>query len=60
MGSSMTTAAAYISDISTPEKRGQYFGIMSAVAGVGMIVGPLIGGFLGQYGERIPFMLLPD
>lgn len=55
MGSSMTTAAAYISDISTPEKRGQYFGIMSAVAGIGMIIGPLIGGFLGQYGERIPF-----
>lgn len=55
MGSSMTTAAAYISDVSTPEKRGQYFGIMSAVAGVGMIIGPVIGGLLGQYGERVPF-----
>jgi DHA1 family tetracycline resistance protein-like MFS transporter len=55
MGSSMTTAAAYISDVSTPEKRGRYFGMMSAVAGVGMIIGPLIGGVLGQYGERLPF-----
>ncbi|WP_370901293.1 TCR/Tet family MFS transporter [Chryseobacterium gossypii] len=55
MGSSMTTAAAYISDISTPEKRGRYFGMMSAVAGIGMIIGPVIGGTLGQYGERIPF-----
>ncbi|WP_142687538.1 TCR/Tet family MFS transporter [Chitinophaga polysaccharea] len=55
MGSSITTAAAYISDVSLPERRGQYFGIMSAVAGVGMILGPVIGGALGQYGERIPF-----
>ncbi|PQA94558.1 tetracycline resistance MFS efflux pump [Chryseobacterium shigense] len=55
MGSSMTTATAYISDISTPEKKSQNFGMISAVAGLGLIIGPVIGGLLGQYGERIPF-----
>jgi len=55
MGSSMTTATAYVSDISTPEKKSQNFGMISAVAGLGLIIGPLIGGVLGQYGERIPF-----
>jgi MFS transporter, DHA1 family, tetracycline resistance protein len=55
MGASVPTAAAYISDSSTPEKRGQYFGIVNAIVGVGMIIGPVIGGALGQYGERIPF-----
>ncbi|MGE8555596.1 MAG: TCR/Tet family MFS transporter [Chryseobacterium jejuense] len=55
MGSSMTTATAYVSDISTPEKKSQNFGMISAVAGLGLIIGPVIGGLLGQYGERIPF-----
>lgn len=55
MGSSMTTATAYISDISTPERKSQNFGMISAVAGLGLIIGPLIGGMLGHYGERIPF-----
>lgn len=55
MGASVPTATAYISDSSTPEKRGQYFGMVSAIVGVGMIIGPVVGGALGQYGERIPF-----
>ncbi|AZA81396.1 tetracycline resistance MFS efflux pump [Chryseobacterium lactis] len=55
MGSSMTTATAYVSDISTPEKKGQNFGMISAIAGIGFIIGPVIGGLLGQYGERVPF-----
>lgn len=55
MGSSMTTATAYVSDISTPEKKSQNFGMISAVAGLGLIIGPVIGGVLGQYGERLPF-----
>ncbi|SDI67125.1 TCR/Tet family MFS transporter [Chryseobacterium jejuense] len=55
MGSSMTTATAYVADISTPEKKSQNFGMISAVAGLGLIIGPVIGGVLGQYGERIPF-----
>ena len=56
LGSSFTTGAAYISDISSPEKRAQNFGMIGAAFGLGFIIGPAIGGFLGQYGERVPFL----
>jgi DHA1 family tetracycline resistance protein-like MFS transporter len=56
MGASFTTAGAYIADISTPEKRGQNFGIIGAAFGLGFIIGPAMGGFLGSYGSRVPFM----
>lgn len=55
-GASFTTASAYIADISTPEKRSQNFGIIGAAFGLGFIVGPVIGGILGQYGSRVPFI----
>ncbi len=55
-GASFTTAAAYIADISTPEKRGQNFGMMGAAFGLGFIIGPAIGGLLGAFGSRVPFM----
>jgi DHA1 family tetracycline resistance protein-like MFS transporter len=54
-GASFTTATAYIADISTPEKRAQNFGIVGAAFGLGFIIGPVIGGLLGQFGPRIPF-----
>lgn len=54
-GASMTTAMAYIADISTPEKRAQNFGLVGAAFGLGFIIGPVIGGVLGQFGPRIPF-----
>ena len=54
-GSSFTTASAYIADISTPEKRAQNFGMVGAAFGLGFIIGPVLGGLLGQYGSRIPF-----
>ncbi len=54
-GGSFTTAAAYIADISTPEKRAQNFGLIGAAFGIGFILGPVVGGLLGQYGTRIPF-----
>ncbi|MEO8452231.1 MAG: TCR/Tet family MFS transporter [Gemmatimonadota bacterium] len=56
MGASFTTGAAYIADISPPEKRAQNFGMIGAVFGLGFIIGPLIGGLLGSYGSRVPFM----
>jgi len=55
MGSSFTTGAAYIADISTPEKRAQNFGMIGAAFGLGFILGPVIGGVLGKFGPQIPF-----
>ena len=54
-GASITTASAYIADISTPENRAKNFGMIGAAFGLGFIIGPVIGGVLGQYGARIPF-----
>ncbi len=56
-GASITTASAYIADISTPENRAQNFGMIGAAFGVGFILGPVIGGMLGQYGPRVPFIV---
>ncbi|HQW84305.1 MAG TPA: TCR/Tet family MFS transporter, partial [Ferruginibacter sp.] len=54
-GASMTTGAAYIADISTPENRAKNFGMIGAAFGLGFIIGPMIGGLLGGIGPRIPF-----
>ena len=55
-GASFTTGAAYIADISPPEKRAQNFGIIGAAFGLGFIVGPVLGGILGQYSTKLPFL----
>ncbi len=54
-GASFTTASAYVADISKPEKRAQNFGLIGAAFGLGFIIGPVIGGVLGQFGSRVPF-----
>lgn len=54
-GASITTASAYIADISNDENRAKNFGMIGAAFGLGFIIGPVIGGLLGQYGARIPF-----
>lgn len=56
-GASITTATAYIADISTKENRAQNFGLVGAAFGIGFIIGPVIGGLLGSLGPRIPFMV---
>lgn len=55
VGGSFTTANAYIADVSPPEKRAANFGLVGAAFGLGFILGPVIGGFLGAYGARVPF-----
>lgn len=55
-GASFTTASAYIADVSTPENRAKNFGLMGAAFGLGFIIGPVVGGLLGQFGTRIPFI----
>ena len=54
-GASITTAAAYIGDVSTNENRAKNFGMIGAAFGLGFIIGPVIGGLLGQFGARVPF-----
>ena len=48
-------ANACIADLFPPEKRAQNFGLIGAAFGVGFILGPVIGGFLGEFGPRTPF-----
>lgn len=56
-GASITTASAYMADISTPENRAQNFGMIGAAFGLGFIIGPLLGGVLGEHGSRLPFFV---
>jgi DHA1 family tetracycline resistance protein-like MFS transporter len=56
-GASFTTASAYIADVSTPENRAKNFGLIGAAFGLGFIIGPAIGGLLGDFGARVPFMV---
>lgn len=56
-GASYSTVNAYIADVSPPEKRAANFGLTGAAFGLGFIVGPAIGGMLGEYGSRLPFFV---
>ncbi|MBO9448744.1 TCR/Tet family MFS transporter [Tropicibacter sp. R16_0] len=49
------TAGAYIADISEPDKKAANFGLLGAAFGMGFVLGPLIGGLLGELGTRAPF-----
>lgn len=55
-GANISAANAYIADISAPEDRAKNFGMIGACFGVGFILGPALGGLLGGYGLRVPFM----
>ncbi len=52
---SFSTAGAYISDVTPPEKRAQSYGLMGAAWGIGFVLGPAIGGALGDLSPRLPF-----
>lgn len=49
------SANAYIADVSPPEKRAGNFGLLGAAFGFGFIVGPALGGWLGDIDVRLPF-----
>ena len=55
-GASVTTASAYIADISDDTNRSKNFGMIGAAFGLGFIIGPVLGGLLGQFGPRVPFI----
>ena len=50
-----STAAAYMADISKPGEKAANFGLLGAAFGVGFILGPIMGGLLGEFGARMPF-----
>src|SRR5271167_4468827 len=54
-GASFSTAGAYISDVTPPERRAASFGIIGAAFGVGFVLGPAVGGMLGAISPRLPF-----
>ena len=54
-GAAVATATAYIADITPQEKRAQRFGLIGAAFGLGFIIGPVVGGILGELGPRWPF-----
>lgn len=54
--STYSTCNAFIADVSPPEVRAANFGLMGAAFGLGFIIGPVIGGVLGEYGPRAPFL----
>jgi DHA1 family tetracycline resistance protein-like MFS transporter len=52
---SISTAFAYIADITAPEKRAEVFGKIGVAFGAGFILGPALGGLLGDFDPRLPF-----
>ncbi len=50
-----STCNAYIADTTSIDERAQFFGLMGAAFGLGFVIGPVLGGFLGEYGSRVPF-----
>jgi DHA1 family tetracycline resistance protein-like MFS transporter len=52
---SAACGAAYIADVTPPEKRAAAFGMIGATFGIGFALGPVIGGLLANFGTRVPF-----
>lgn len=52
----MSVASAYITDVSPPDKRASRFGLFNAMFGAGFIIGPVLGGWLGDEWLRLPFI----
>jgi len=53
--SNVSTAFAYITDVTPPAERAKRFGLLGAAFGVGFVIGPALGGVLGHYSLRAPF-----
>lgn len=55
--SSIPTAMAYMADVTPAEKRSAAFGMLSAAFGFGFVIGPALGGLLGNMNPRLPFLV---
>jgi MFS transporter, DHA1 family, tetracycline resistance protein len=54
-GANISTAQAYVADVTTPENRAKGMGLVGAAFGLGFIFGPAIGGTLSLWGKSVPF-----
>jgi DHA1 family tetracycline resistance protein-like MFS transporter len=55
-GGNISILFGYIADITEPEDRGKYFGMLGSAAGVGSLIGPALGGLLATINYRAPFL----
>lgn len=56
MGASFAAANSCIADSIAPERRGAAFGMLGGAGAAGFVLGPALGGLIGQYGDRLPFI----
>lgn len=56
-GGNISTIYAYVADISQPHQRGKLFGLLGAAGGVGFIIGPVVGGYVGAVHLFLPFFV---
>jgi multidrug resistance protein len=54
-GGNIATAQACVADVTPPEKRSKAMGVIGAAFGLGFVMGPALGGWLGQYSTQAPF-----
>ncbi|MEP5939096.1 MAG: TCR/Tet family MFS transporter [Erythrobacter sp.] len=57
MGASWAAANSCVADVVKPEERGKYFGILGGLGASGFVIGPAVGGVLGSFDERLPFVV---
>ena len=55
-GANLSACMAYIADVTPPHKRAAGYGMVGAAFGLGFVLGPLTGGFLGDIDLRLPFL----
>jgi len=56
LSANMSVANAYVADVTSHESRAKSLGLVGAAFGIGFILGPMLGGVLGQYDVRLPFL----
>ena len=54
---SFSTANAYVADVTPPDQRAKVFGFMGSAFSFGFLIGPVIGGYLGEIDLRLPFFV---
>jgi len=56
-GATYSTAAAFLSDTSEKGQRSAHFGLMGGAFGIGLVLGPALGGLIAEFGTRMPFVV---